>query len=87
MFRRLMLPLIIFLSMGEAALGHQIGLAEQLLAPVTQPKSLLSLLAVGLLWRQQSEMSFTPVNNLVTAIGLAEAKCCSVRPLASPYSR
>ena len=70
MLRRLFLPLFILIATHEVAHGHQIGLAEQMLQPVTVPNSLLPLLAVGLLWRQQPKQHLTRVRAFVIGTGL-----------------
>ena len=70
MLRRLFLPLCILIATREVAHGHQIGLAEQMLQPVTVPNCLLPLLAVGLLWRQQPQQHLTRVRAFVIGTGL-----------------
>ena len=70
MLRRLFLPLLILIATHEVAHGHQIGLAEQMLQPVTVANSLLPLLAVGLLWRQQPNLHLTRVSAFVIGVGL-----------------
>jgi hypothetical protein len=70
MYRWLLLPSIVLVTTHGVALGHQIGLAEQMLQPVTVPNSLLPLLAVGLLLRQQLEQHLTRYRAFAIGVGL-----------------
>lgn len=70
MLWRLALTLLSLIAMGAPAAAHTIGLAEQVLQPVTTLHSLLPLIAVGLLCRQQAKPVPLPPLALMLGLGL-----------------
>jgi hypothetical protein len=68
--RLLVLSCFDLLAMQGPATAHQIGLAEQMLQPVTASRSLLGLLAVALLYRQQTAFSLNRALVLFVSLGL-----------------
>jgi hydrogenase/urease accessory protein HupE len=59
-------------------MGHQIGLAEQVMQPVTVLQSLLALIAVGLLCRQQPKLVLNRALALTLGLGLTAGLAAEV---------
>ena len=60
-----------FLNLGRVpALAHQIGFGDQVLQPITAFQSLLPLLAVGLLFRQQPKLAINGAVTFMLGLGL-----------------
>lgn len=78
MFGRLVFTCFSLIAMGEPAMGHQIGLAEQVLQPVTVLHSLLALIAVGLLCRQEPTRVLNRVLAFTLGLGLAAGLAAKV---------
>ncbi len=83
---RLVLTCFSLIEMQGPAMGHQIGLAEQVLQPVTVLHSLLALIAVGLLCRQQPKLVLNRAVALALGLGLTAGLAAEVY-LTVPHGR
>ena len=72
---KLTLAFVILTSTFQTATAHQIGLAEQVLQPVSGALGLLPLLTAALLLRRQTDPSLTRPAALALAVGLAIGLC------------
>jgi urease accessory protein len=78
MLWRLVLTCFSIIAMRGPAMAHQIGLAEQVLQPVTVLQSLLALIAAGLLCRQQPKLLLNHALALVLGLGLTAGLAAEV---------
>ena len=78
MLWRFVLACFSLIAMRGPGTAHQIGLAEQVLQPVTVLQSLLALIAVGLLCRQQPKLLLNRALALMLGLGLTAGLAAAV---------
>ena len=78
MLWRFVLACFSLIAMRGPGMAHQIGLAEQVLQPVTVLQSLLALIAVGLLCRQQPTLLLNRALALMLGLGLTAGLAAAV---------